>query len=190
MKNVIVASLNPVKIDAARQAFAAIFPDETFTMTGCNAPSGVPEQPTSSAQTLDGAKNRLTFIRSAYPDADYWIALEGGVEETGSPEALCMTSVIWVATTDHTTNNISTARCVTFEIPPPIANLIRGGMSLGDADDYFFKRTNSKQQNGAIGIVTHNALTRTSVYRDGAIMALVPFRNREWYFPETQQQVA
>jgi inosine/xanthosine triphosphatase len=189
MPHVLIASLNHVKINAAELAFTAMFPDTAFTFAGCDAPSGVPEQPMGSDQTKRGALNRLTAIRTAVPNADYWIAFEGGVEETGTADAPCMTSVIWVATTDLETGYISTSRCVTFEIPPPIAALIRGGMTLGDADDRVFNRTNSKQQNGAIGIVTHDVLTRTSVYHDGAVMSLVPFVNHALYF-QTNKQVA
>lgn len=189
MPHVVIASLNPVKIKAAELAFAAMFPDTSFTFAGGDAPSGVPEQPMGSDETKRGALNRLAAIRAATPNADYWIAFEGGVEETGTADTPCMTSVIWVAATDRETEYTSVSRCVTFEIPPPIAALIRGGMTLGDADDHVFKRHNSKQQNGAIGIVTHDVLTRTSVYRDGAVMSLVPFVNRTLYF-QTDKQVA
>lgn len=189
MKTVIIASTNKVKINAAQIAFTSIFPGQEFTFIGCAAQSNVSEQPMGSDETLRGAQNRLTHARALHPHADYWMAFEGGVEETGSAESPQMTSVIWVISTDGS-NRISTSRCVTFEIPPPIADLIRGGMTLGAADDLVFNRTNSNHQNGAIGIVTHDALTRTRVYADGGIMSLVPFRNPALYTTETSREAA
>ncbi len=189
MKTVIIASTNKVKIDAARIAFTSMFPGQEFTFIGCAAQSNVPEQPMGSDETLRGAQNRIAHARALHTSADYWIAFEGGVEETGSADAPEMTSVIWVTSTNGS-GRISTSRCVTFEIAPPIADLIRSGMTLGAADDKVFNRTNSNQQNGAIGIVTHDALTRTRVYADGGIMSLVPFRNPELYATETTQEAA
>ena len=189
MKTVIVASTNKVKIDAARIAFTSMFQDQEFTFISCAAQSNVSDQPMGSEETSRGAQNRLAHARALHTRADYWIAFEGGVEETGSAESPQMTSVIWVASTNGS-GRISTSRCVTFEIPPPIADLIRGGMTLGAADDMVFNRTNSNQQNGAIGIVTHDALTRTRVYADGGIMSLVPFRNPDLYTTETSREAA
>lgn len=179
---VIVASTNPVKINAGRGAVAAMFPDMPFTCTGVGAVSGVPEQPMGSDETLRGARNRVAHARELAPDADYWIAFEGGLEEHDDGG---LRSVIWVCIQD-TRGIISDSRCATFVVPPEIARLVRSGLTLGEADDKFFKRTNSKQQNGAIGLLTHDALTRESVYMQGAILALIPFRNREWYAAAAQ----
>jgi inosine/xanthosine triphosphatase len=177
---IIIASLNPVKINAAKGAFTALWPEGGFDFIGVDVPSGVGEQPIGSDQTRLGALNRIANARKAHAGADYYIAFEGGVEETGTPTHPVMTSVIWVVTSSAD-GYTSPSRCVTFEIPPPIATLIRSGMTLGDADDQVFNRKNSKQQNGSIGIVTHDVLTRTSVYRDGAVMSLVPFVNPHLY---------
>ena len=50
-------------------------------------------------------------------------------------------------------------------------------MELGHADDQVFKRDNSKQANGAIGILTNNVIDREAYYIHAVIMALVPFKN-------------
>jgi non-canonical (house-cleaning) NTP pyrophosphatase len=54
-------------------------------------------------------------------------------------------------------------------------------MELGDADDEIFGASNSKQQNGAVGLLTENAVTRTTLYEQAVIMALIPFKNPELY---------
>lgn len=176
MTKVIVGSTNPVKIDAARQAFANMFPDDAFDITGVKAESGVPEQPLSSHETYTGAKNRVDHAHTLHPDADYWIAFEGGLEDHGDN----LKSVIWVVVR-NAAGKYGQTTCASFTLPDKIAALVRSGMTLGDADDQVFGRTNSKQQNGAIGLLTRDVLTRTSVYAQGGILALIPFKNPDLY---------
>ena len=53
---------------------------------------------------------------------------------------------------------------------------------LGDVMDDVFGTENIKQKGGAISLLTHDRLTRSSVYHQALILALVPFTNPE-YFP-------
>lgn len=175
-KKVVVGSTNPVKVDAAREAFQAMFPDVTFHVVGVKAQSGVADQPMSSAETWQGAKNRVEHAQEIDPVADYWIAFEGGVEDDGTR----MRSVVWVMALDPT-GLMGEGRAAGFVVPQKVADLIRSGVEMGVADDQVFARENSKQSNGAIGLLTHDVRTRTSVYADGAIMALIPFKNPTLY---------
>jgi non-canonical (house-cleaning) NTP pyrophosphatase len=52
---------------------------------------------------------------------------------------------------------------------------------LGEADDLVFGRSNSKQANGAVGLLTDDAVTRTTYYVPAVIFALIPFKNAELY---------
>ena len=80
---VVVSSKNPVKIGAARQGFELMFPGGAgFDIRSLSVPSGVPEQPFSDQETLDGATNRANNARAAEPDADYWVGIEGGVDDS------------------------------------------------------------------------------------------------------------
>jgi non-canonical (house-cleaning) NTP pyrophosphatase len=45
--------------------------------------------------------------------------------------------------------------------------LVESGKELGDADDIVFGKSNSKQQNGAVGILTHDIITRTALIHTG-----------------------
>jgi non-canonical (house-cleaning) NTP pyrophosphatase len=63
--------------------------------------------------------------------------------------------------------------------------LVRQGKELGEANDIVFERSNSKQNDGAIGLLTGNVIDRTKLYEHGVIMALVAFKNPEIY--ETQK---
>jgi inosine/xanthosine triphosphatase len=173
---VVVASTNGVKIDAATRAFTSVFPDTFFEFEGVSAQSGVADQPMSDDETSRGAYNRLSHARGLCPDADYWVSFEGGLEDRGGK----LRSVIWVVIQDSS-GEISAERCSTFTLPPQVEQLVRSGLSLGAADDIVFNKTGSNKANGAIGLLTHDILTRTSVYRDGCVMALIPFQNEALY---------
>jgi non-canonical (house-cleaning) NTP pyrophosphatase len=54
-------------------------------------------------------------------------------------------------------------------------------MELGEADDVYFGLSNSKQANGAVGLLTGNVLTRASFYEQAVIFALIPFKNPDLY---------
>jgi inosine/xanthosine triphosphatase len=169
MVKVIVASSNPVKIQAVFEAFQEAFPTEELVMDNINVPSGVSDQPTSNAETLEGAVNRARRAQSSIPNADYWVGVEGGVQE----EFGGMNSFAWVCVKDHHT--IGKARSGTFFLPEPIAELIRQGKELGDADDIIFLQRNSKQCAGAVGLLTKGIIDRTALYKHATILSLIPF---------------
>jgi non-canonical (house-cleaning) NTP pyrophosphatase len=62
-----------------------------------------------------------------------------------------------------------------------ISDLIKQGYELGEADDIVFNRSNSKQKNGAVGILTDNLINRTDYYTHAIILALIPFTNSKLY---------
>jgi len=62
-----------------------------------------------------------------------------------------------------------------------VAELVHQGMELGDADDMVFAKSNSKQQNGAVGLLTNNIITRKSLYLPAVQMAFIRFLNPELY---------
>ena len=175
MASIIIASTNPVKIQAALTAFQRMFPGETFEARGISVPSGVSVQPMTSAETLQGARNRASNAAREVPGADYAVGLEGGVEETPAG----WESFSWIAVRSGEREGI--ARSGIFFLPPAIGELIRTGKELGEADDIVFVRTNSKQENGAIGILTDNAIDRAELYAHAVVLALVPFKNPGLY---------
>lgn len=71
------------------------------------------------------------------------------------------------------------AKTGTFELPPPIADLIRcQGLELGHADDLVFQRVNSKQESGTVGILTNYMIHRSDYYVHALKLALIP-----WIWP-------
>ena len=176
MKKIIVASTNPVKIEAAQIGFTKMFPDESFDVQGVSAPSEVSDQPMSSGETLLGAMNRVRNVSNLVTDADYWIGIEGGIEEVHNE--LEVFAWVFVKAANGKTGKGKTG---SFYLPQKIADLVRQGVELGEADDIVFGRKNSKQGNGAIGILTDDMITRTTYYDPAVVMALIPFKNESLY---------
>jgi inosine/xanthosine triphosphatase len=175
MPLICVASANPVKIEAALAGFRLLFPHEAWSASGMPAPSGVPEQPAGDEETLLGARNRARAAQQLAPEADWWVGIEGGVLWRGSR----LEAFAWAAVWDGAREGY--ARTAAFELPPAVAELIRAGLELGQADDQVFGTVNSKQQGGAIGLLTGDAMTRSGLYTPAVVMALIPFRNPELY---------
>lgn len=177
MKKVIVASLNPVKLAAARLSFAQVWPAQEFDFLGVAADSGISSQPLSDAETLQGALNRLQSAQTLQPGADYYIAFEGGVEDKEGE----LEEFAWTAVTDAN-GTIGRGKSATFIAPPGVRNLvIEQKMESGLATDVIFKQQNSKQKMGLVGVLTNNLITRTDFYVQPGILALLPFSNPDLY---------
>ena len=82
MKKIIIASKNPVKINAVKMAFEKAFPEENFRFDGESIPSNVSDQPIGNEEIITGASNRVRNAMISFPEADFWVGIEGGVENT------------------------------------------------------------------------------------------------------------
>lgn len=176
MKTVVVASTNPVKIRAARAGFERMFPGDHFRVTGVAAPSGVSDQPTSDGETYRGARNRADAAAQISANADYWVGIEGGVELIEGQ----LQGFAWVVV--RGSDRTGASRTATFALPDAVAQLVRAGTELGLADDIVFGRTNSKQENGSVGLLTQDVIDRAAYYEHAVILALIPFKNAAFTF--------
>jgi inosine/xanthosine triphosphatase len=183
MPKIIVASTNPVKAQAVQDGFELVFPDLNFQVETIDVPSGVADQPASDAETLAGAQQRALNAAAARPGFDFYAGIEGGVEN--SP-AGGMRAFAWVVI--YGDGLLGTARSGAFELPPQIADLVRQGVELGEADDRVFGRTDSKRKDGAIGILTGGAVDRQALYAQAVALALVRYKHPELYPPEGPAQ--
>jgi inosine/xanthosine triphosphatase len=176
VKQIVVASENPVKLQAASNGFRRMFPLEQFDVSGISVPSGVSAQPMTGEETLHGALYRVGQARKRITDADYWVGIEGGVEENDGE----MEVFAWVVVLSPYQTGKS--RTATFYLPQEVTKLVRQGVELGEADDRVFGRSNSKQQNGSVGLLTDDVITRLTYYEHAVILALVPFKNQHLTF--------
>ena len=172
---IVVGSRNPVKIQCVRMGFEKMFPQAAYDLNAVDVPSGVSAQPDGSAEMLRGALNRAEAARNLTPNADYWVGVEGGTEDDG----MDMQAYAWVVVLSP--HGVGKGRTGAFYLPKAIADLVRQGKELGEADDIFFGRSNSKQANGAIGLLTGDVIDRAQYYEHAVIMALIPFKNPDLY---------
>ena len=176
MKKVAIASENPVKIEVAKRAFAACFPGEEFEFIGIKSDSGVLSQPKGEAQTLEGAKNRVEFIKGKVEEADYFVGQEEGVIIDDNE----MRETAFVVIEDRK-GFAGIGRTATFIIPQKMAEMIKNGDEAGIANDKFFGLSNSKQAGGVIGSLTDGIVDRTGFLFQAAAIALMQTKHKEWY---------
>jgi inosine/xanthosine triphosphatase len=175
MKKIVVASQNPVKMDAVLNGFNRLFPGQIFNIEAVDVPSGVADQPMSDHECLQGANNRVKNARSTVPLAAFWVGVEGGCDYLEGE----LVAFAWVVIDDG--DRVGSARTALFRLPDQVQKLVESGLELGEADDQVFSRTNSKQESGAVGLLTDDVVTRTTLYEQAIILALIPFKNPDLY---------
>ncbi|GAL38019.1 inosine/xanthosine triphosphatase [Vibrio maritimus] len=80
MKKVVIASLNPAKINAVKSAFESAFPNQSFEFEGVSVPSGVADQPMDNEETHRGAVNRVNNAKQSKQGGDYYVGIEAGLD--------------------------------------------------------------------------------------------------------------
>lgn len=177
LQQVVVASTNPVKIGAVEGAFRRMVPGDVTEVEGVSVDSGVSDQPLSDLETLRGAAARAEAAEALRPEADYWVGIEGGIESRGKSrsESGGMMAFAWVVV--RSSFGIGRARSGSFFLPDQVVRLVGEGMELGEADDIVFGRSNSKQEEGAVGLLTHGVIDRRALYEQAVVLALAPLKN-------------
>ncbi|WP_432699159.1 inosine/xanthosine triphosphatase [Kluyvera cryocrescens] len=167
MHQVIVATTNPAKIQAILAAFDQIFGEGSCCIDAIAVDTGVPEQPFGSEETRAGARNRLANARRAKPDADFWVAIEAGIDEGAT--------FSWVVIESR--DRRGEARSATLPLPEAILDQVRAGEALGPVMSKYTGIDKIGNKEGAIGVFTAGVLTRSSVYHQAVVLALSPFHN-------------
>ena len=194
---VAVGSLNPVKSASAVNALQLAFPSRTVTLFCADVASGVPAQPMGDAETRLGAYTRALAAaveceRKHGRAPDFAVGMEGGCEDLlftppgpvavdGKREMHCFA---YIAVLDSTSGRWGCGRTGTFQLPETVAERVRGGMELGDADaEVFGRASNSKQRDGTVGFLTKGLISRAAYYEHAMILALAPLISVEHFAP-------
>lgn len=173
IKRIAVGSTNPVKIAAVRTVAARAFPGAEVTGVGID--SGISEQPWGDEETRRGALNRAQAVLAA-TGSDLGVGLEGGVLETEMGLMTCA----WCVIVDRG-ERLGVGGGVHMLLPPSVAQALRAGDELGPAMDRLTGQHNTKQAQGAVGILTGGLSNRQSAYGQLVAMALAPFVKAEYY---------
>lgn len=172
---VVVASNNPVKLAATKEAFEAYFPD--VRVEGVAVDSDVPDQPIG-AQTLQGARNRAAAARHAVAGEsfEYCVGIEGGIVEVEDR----WFALGWMCLVDAQGRE-SFGASPWFELPSAVVEELLRGRELGVVIDRLTGARDSKKAGGAIGHFTGGVVDRQSLYAAGLKVALVPVLNAELF---------
>jgi len=170
-KRVIVASQNPVKVQSTRTGFTSFFPENDWDVQGFSIPSGVSDQPMSDEETLQGAMNRANSAQQQFPNAHFWVGIEGGccMQEED------MWVFAWIVVCDQ--ERVSKAKTSMFALPVEISKLVQEGIELGVATDMIFGKQNTKHSQGVVGMLSKGLIDRTKYYVQPMILALTAFED-------------
>jgi inosine/xanthosine triphosphatase len=171
---IIVGSLNPVKINAAKQAIMQFFELAKVDCIGVDAPSKVAEQPMTAGETRQGAINRVKYCQ-LHHDADYYVAMEGGVDQLEDGPV----TFAYVVVANE--KQISVGRSAMLPLPNLVYQALQQGEELGPVMDRLFNTHNVKQKGGAIGLLTRGLATREGNYTQALILTLAPFLHSELF---------
>lgn len=184
---VAVGSTNPIKVQAVRNIFTALF--GPVRVEDLDVPSGVREQPLSHDEMRRGAHNRAlaAMVRLG---ADVGVGIEAGVVLGGgagsargweSPDPfLPPYSTGWTVIVDRE-RRVGAAPSPILPLPPAIAQALAAGEELGPLIDRLSGVSESKKKQGFVGFMTRGALDRLTVTELSIALALVPFLHPELY---------
>ena len=161
--DIAVGSLNPVKIEAVRTVMERIYGQ--VRIFASDVPSGVSEQPFGD-ETLEGAKNRA---RNAIGDHTLSVGIEAGVFEMIDT----LYDFQYCAILDRD-GRFTVGTGSGFRYPDEVVELVRKGMTVGDAMKEVYGKDNPGKSQGAIGILSKGLLDRKSLTEQSVLAAMLP----------------
>lgn len=171
--SVSVGSLNPVKINAVRDAFTRSWPEAEIT--GADVDTGVSAMPMSDEECLAGARNRAKLARELN-DSDFGVGLEGGVNQ----EAAGLMLLGWVAIV-HRDGRQSVSCTTKIPLPKMLSDRILAGEELGPVMDDVLNETGTAKKGGASGALTAGLVMRKEKFEMAVAYALSPFVAPQFY---------
>lgn len=172
MKKIILSSTNKAKKEATSKIISEIFGNNNVIEV-ISVPSGVRPTPLSNEECILGAKNRISLIKNIYPNSDYYIGAEGGVNKIEDKWYLGG----WVIVENR--NGIQhLGSSAWVELPLFISNLIDGDKPLSEIiKPIFFSRElyDKKENLGTNGLITNGRYTRINEFYDALKIAFSLF---------------
>ena len=174
IRRVAVGSKNPVKIAAVRAVLLPLTPEAR--VDGASVSSGVADQPFGDAETIRGAMERARAALREL-DADLGVGIEGGVVEDADGT---MRTCAWAAVVSADGRS-GVGGSLSMPLPRKVADAVRDGLELGLAMDRLVGEHNTKQGQGAVGILTAGLVDRQRAYEVLVTYALAPLLTPELY---------
>lgn len=168
--SVAVGSKNPTKVLAVKEVFEDVF--KHVDIVDLRVESMVSRQPLN-IDIIHGAHNRAKRAMEL-ADTDYGVGIEAGLFNLGDRWYNLGFVVIinrW--------GELGTGTSGWFECPQQIVDEIIQGRELANVIDELSGTEDTRSNQGAIGLLTENRITRQDLYMHGVSMALIPFLNRD-----------
>jgi inosine/xanthosine triphosphatase len=161
--DIVVGSVNHVKVEAVRSVMERIF--ENVKITAIAADSGVSSQP-FEMDTRQGAINRA---KNSLGSHDIAVGIEAGVFEM--PDGLYDFQYCAILDRD---GKLTIGTGMGFKYPDSIAKLVRNGYTVGDAIHQIYGNMNIGQKQGAIGLLSKGLIDRKSLTEQSVMAAMIP----------------
>ncbi len=171
---VVICSENPVKVQAAKEAFGSFFEDLEFYTLSLNNHTTVLRQPMTREQTLESDVNRVEIAKNKQ-NADFYVSMEGGMGRDKYSSFLT-----WYVCVSNSKGEKSIAGGGRMPLPNSVYEelLDNHDLELGDIMDRISNEVNVKQKGGSTAIFTGDRIMRKDVFRREIIIALVPYTSQ------------
>ncbi|NMC76599.1 MAG: inosine/xanthosine triphosphatase [Candidatus Methanofastidiosa archaeon] len=175
---VLVGSKNPVKIDAAKEAFSSYFGN--VEVEGVEVGSSVSDQPIDE-ETFEGAEHRAKILRKlnekANIGASFFVGIEGGAINIYSKwfafGAVCIMDA---------KGYVGFGTSPMFELWQDAVEEVLDGIELGDVMGQITGDYDVKRKGGAVAFLTGGVVVRKDLYVQGLKLAIIPFLKEDLYF--------
>ncbi|MFW5938995.1 MAG: inosine/xanthosine triphosphatase [Halolamina sp.] len=168
-----VGSGNPVKRRAVEQAVRDTL--DSPEIEAVPVDSGVSEQPSGWAETVEGATTRAENALAA-DEYDLGIGPEGGVAEVEGAGGLFL--IMWVAVTDG--EQVGLGSGPSFRLPAEIADRVAAGEELGPVMDDVLGENHVAKKQGAAGALSDGVVDRDDALAAGVAAAMGPFVTEQY----------
>jgi len=200
---VTVGSQNNAKLLSVKYALTKIFPHHNIVLNnntdyiqnehnddskiiyikGFNVDSEISAQPMSDEECIIGATNRANNALKMEPTALYGIGIEGGAHKIGNRWFECGWIIVKRNNNNDSDSDIGIASSSRLELSDKIINMmVNEEIELGTVMDRLSGKESVKTNEGAMGLLTNNSVTRSSVYCDGIILAFSKFISDKKYW--------
>lgn len=169
---ILIGTKNPGKIEGATKAFSRYF--DNIEIEGVPVESDVPDQPFDK-DVLQGARNRvkntIKYAKDNNIEADYYIAIEGGITTS-----LGTIIEMNIAVVEDSNGFQSVGTSQGFPIPERYMEEIKA-TDFGSLMDRLLEGHQLSKGKGGIGKLTKDQVSRIDITENAFIMALTAHIN-------------
>lgn len=173
---IIICTENNAKIQATKGVIQRVFSD--FELTCEKFSSDIPEQPLSEEEGIMGAINRAVNAKLKYPDADYYVGMEGYVDTNAY--GMFLAGIVAIVDKDGKIGIGSSAK---MQLPVFIQKKIEEGYELGPLIKDLMNDTagDIRQYDGTNGVLSKGLYNRVDEFRNATECAFARFQSPEFF---------